>query len=48
LFRVPFIIERSAFGWSSLDVMLAAAISGLIVVRRVYRLDLIRVLKTRE
>jgi putative ABC transport system permease protein len=48
LFRVPFIIERSAFGWSSLVVMLAAIISGLIVVSRVYRLDLIRVLKTRE
>jgi len=48
LFRVPFVIERSAFGWSSLVVMLAATISGLIVVRRVYRLDLIRVLKTRE
>jgi len=45
---VPFIIERSAFGWSSLVVMLAAIISGLIVVSRVYRLDLIRVLKTRE
>ncbi len=48
LFRVPFVIERSAFGWSSLAVMLAAIISGLIVVSRVYRLDLIRVLKTRE
>ncbi|MEO9877673.1 MAG: FtsX-like permease family protein [Anderseniella sp.] len=48
LFRVPFVIERSAFGWSSLVVMLAAVISGLIVVSRVYRLDLIRVLKTRE
>ncbi len=48
LFRVPFVIERSAFGWSSLVVMIAAIFSGLIVVSRVYRLDLIRVLKTRE
>jgi len=48
LFRVPYVIERSAFGWSSLVVMLAAIVSGLIVVSRVYRLDLIRVLKTRE
>ncbi len=48
LFRVPFVIERTSFGWSSLVVMIAAIASGLIVVSRVYRLDLIRVLKTRE
>jgi putative ABC transport system permease protein len=48
LFRLPFVIERSAFGWSSLVVLTAAIISALIVIRRVYRLDLIRVLKTRE
>ena len=48
LFRVPFVIERSAFGWSSLAVLIAAIISALIVISRVYRLDLIRVLKTRE
>jgi putative ABC transport system permease protein len=48
LFRLPFVIERSSFGWSSLVVMIAAIASGLVVVSRVYQLDLIRVLKTRE
>jgi putative ABC transport system permease protein len=48
LFRVPFILERSAFGWSSVVVVVAAIVSGLIVIRRVYQLDLVRVLKTRE
>ena len=48
LFRVPFVLERSSFGWSSLVVLIAAIASGLVVVSRVYRLDLIRVLKTRE
>ena len=48
LFRVPFILERSAFGWSSAVVVLAGIASGLIVIRRVYDLDLVHVLKTRE
>ncbi len=48
LFRVPFILERSAFGWSSVVVVLAGIVSGLIVIRRVYDLDLVHVLKTRE
>lgn len=48
LFRIPFIVEPSAFGWSSVAVLSAAAVSALIVVRRVRSLDMIRVLKTRE
>ncbi len=48
LFRIPFIVEPSAFGWSSVAVLSAAAISALIVVRRVRSLDMIQVLKTRE
>ncbi|WP_163268946.1 ABC transporter permease [Chelativorans alearense] len=48
LFRVPFIIDRSTFAASSLVVLGVAALSALIVRRRVDRLDLVRVLKTRE
>ncbi len=48
LFRVPFVIERSSLGLSSLVVLVAAVISAGIVINRVYQLDLIRVLKTRE
>jgi putative ABC transport system permease protein len=48
LYRVPFVIERATYGKASLVVLLAAAASALIVRRRVDRLDLIGVLKTRD
>jgi putative ABC transport system permease protein len=48
VFRVPFILERQAFGWSSIVVVLAGLISGMIVIRRVFNLDLVSVLKARE
>jgi len=48
LYRIPFIIETSTYAFSSLVVLGAAAVSALIVRRRIDRLDLISVLKTRE
>jgi putative ABC transport system permease protein len=48
LFRVPFEIEPNIFAVASLVVVGAALISAMIVRRRVDRLDLVRVLKTRE
>lgn len=48
LFRIPFVIEQATFARASLVVLIAAAASALIVRRRVDRLDLIQVLKTRE
>ncbi len=48
LFRIPFVIDASTFAWASIVVLTAASASALIVRRRVNRLDLIRVLKTRE
>lgn len=48
LYRVPLVVERSVYGWASLIVFGSALISGLIVRRRIDRLDLIEVLKTRE
>ena len=48
LFRVPFEIEPDIFAIASLVVVGAALVSALIVRRRVDRLDLVRVLKTRE
>ncbi|MGI9355628.1 MAG: FtsX-like permease family protein, partial [Rhizobiaceae bacterium] len=48
LFRIPLVIERSTYAISSLVVLGAALVSALIVRRRINRLDLIRVLKTRE
>jgi putative ABC transport system permease protein len=48
LFRVPYVAERSTFVVASLVTLAAALVSALIVDRRVGRLDLIAVLKTRE
>ncbi len=48
LFRIPFVIQTSTYAYASLFVMLAAAVSALVVRRRIDRLDLVSVLKTRE
>ncbi len=48
LFRLPFIIYPSTYGYAALVVLVAAAGSAWVVVRRVSNLDLVAVLKTRE
>jgi putative ABC transport system permease protein len=48
LFRVPFIIEASTYGLSVLIALAATIFSTALVRRRLDRLDLIAVLKTRE
>ena len=48
LYRVPFAIERKTYAIAALIVLGAAAASALIVRRRVDRLDLVAVLKTRD
>ncbi|WP_204903042.1 ABC transporter permease [Microbulbifer mangrovi] len=48
LFRIPLIINPSTYGHAALVVLFSAAASGLLVHRRIQRLDLIAVLKTRE
>ena len=48
LYTTPLVIERATYAKASLVVLLAAVVSALIVRRRVDRLDLIAVLKTRE
>jgi putative ABC transport system permease protein len=48
LYRVPLVVGREVYAYASLVVMTAAAASALVVRRRVDRLDLIAVLKTRE
>ena len=45
--RIPFVINPSTYGFAMIVVLLAAYISGMIVRRRVDRLDLIEVLKTK-
>lgn len=48
LYRVPLVVNRDVYAYASLVVVGAALVSGLIVRRRIDRLDLIAVLKTRE
>ncbi len=48
LFTMPLVLEPSVFVYSTAVVIAAAGLSGLIVRRRIDRLDMIAVLKTRE
>jgi len=48
LYRVPVVIETDTYAFAMLIAMAAAAGSALLVQRRLRRLDLVAVLKTRE
>ena len=48
LFRIPFVVDTATYAMASLVVLSVAVLSALIVRARIDRLDLIRVLKTRE
>ena len=48
LFRIPMIIDPSTYGLSVIVVLAAGFLSAMFVIRRVSRLDMIEVLKTRE
>ena len=48
LFRVPFVMEPSTYGFAAAVVVVSALLSGLLVRHRLDRLDLVAVLKTRE
>ncbi len=48
LYSLPFIIKLDTYAISALVVLAAATVSALIVRRRIDRLDMIKVLKTRE
>jgi putative ABC transport system permease protein len=48
LYRVPLVVNRDVYAKASLLVLAAAAFSAMVVRRRVDRLDMVQVLKTRE
>lgn len=48
LFRIPLVIEPSTYGFAAVVTLVAAVLSGLAVRRRLDRLDLVGVLKTRD
>jgi putative ABC transport system permease protein len=48
LFRFPLVVTRQTYAWAALVVIVASAVSGLIVRRNLDHLDLVAVLKSRE
>jgi putative ABC transport system permease protein len=48
LYRMTFVVTPATLAWSFLTVVVAAFLSGLLVRRKLDRLDLVAVLKTRE
>jgi putative ABC transport system permease protein len=48
LYRFPLVINASTYAFAALIVLLSAVLSGLIVRRKLDRLDLVAVLKTKE
>ncbi len=48
LYRFPFVLHADTHVFAALTVIVAAAVSALVVRRRLDRLDLVEVLKTRE
>lgn len=48
LYRIPLIIDRETYGFAAIVTLIAALLAGLLVRRRLDRLDLVAVLKTRE
>jgi putative ABC transport system permease protein len=48
VYRLSFVASQSTIAWSFLVVIAAGVVSGLLVRRRLDRLDLVGVLKTRE
>ena len=48
LYRLPFVIQPSTYGYAVLIVLAASVVTGALVGRRVALFDLVAVLKTRE
>jgi putative ABC transport system permease protein len=48
LFRIPLVLESKTYAFAAAVVLISACVSGLLVRRRLERLDLIAVLKSKE
>jgi putative ABC transport system permease protein len=48
IYRMSFVVLPATLAWSWLTVIAAAVVSGVVVRRRLDRLDLVAVLKTQE
>lgn len=48
LYRIPLVLEPDAYSFATMVILVSAIVSGYLIWRRLRRLDLIAVLKTRE
>ena len=48
MFRLPLVVGTASYVISAMTIVVATAVSALVVRRRLDRLDLVEVLKTRE
>lgn len=48
LYRMPLIIQGSSYAWAFIIVLCSAVVSGLLISRRLAKLDIVSVLKSRE
>lgn len=48
LYRMPLIVRPTSYAWASLMVLFSAILSGVLVSRRIAKLDIVTVLKARE
>jgi putative ABC transport system permease protein len=48
MFRLPLVVSRGTCAFAATTIVIATAVSALVVRRRLDRLDLVEVLKTRE
>lgn len=48
LYRMPLVVRPASYAWAFLIVLFAAVASGILVSRRIARLDMVSVLKARE
>jgi putative ABC transport system permease protein len=48
LFRIPLVFEPTTYSFAATVVLISAAVSGLVVRRKLDHLDLVAVLKTKE
>jgi putative ABC transport system permease protein len=48
LYRIPLVVDRSTYGFAVAVIIIATALAGLVVRRKLDHLDLVAVLKSRE
>jgi len=48
LYRLPLVLEPSTYAFAATVILVAAGLSSLVVLRRLYRMDITAALKMRE